>query len=217
MNTFRRWTASIVSSFESVIQQLENHEAMVNAAIREAEQNGGCAKAQLLRVRNDGKAMRQRALELTSQIESWRERAKKYAASDESKALECVKRSRRLEKRLTQLEQQEREHSALEKSLSNDLAIVEERLVDLRRQRNIMRTRQSRAEALKLLQQVDSHAVADIDDIFNRWESQVSACEIRTNVGRFEDDPLEDEIATQEEEEEARRILARIVNDGSIK
>jgi phage shock protein A len=213
MNTFRRWTASIVSSFESVIHQLENHEAMVNAAIREAELNGGHAKAQLQRVRKDGQLMRQRTVELHSQIETWRERARNLAAKDEAKALECVHRSRKLEKQLATLEEQEREHSKLEKGLAKDLTIVEERLVALRQQRNIMRTRQSRAEALRLLQQVDSHVVADIDDIFNRWDSQISACEMRAQIDIGYEDPLDEEISSQEENEEARRILQNLLQE----
>lgn len=212
MNTFRRWTASIVSSFESVVQQLENHEAMVNSAIREAERNSCYAKAQLNRVRRDGQAMRQRVIELHTQAESWQQRAKNLGATDESKALECVRRSMRLLKQVAQLEEQEREHAKREKTLAKDLSVVEERLAALRQQRNIMKTRQSRAEALRLIQQVDSHVVADIDDIFNRWESQVSACEMQVQVTPEYEDPLDEEISTQEEESAVRARLSELLS-----
>jgi phage shock protein A len=217
MNTFRRWTSSIVSSFESVIHQIENHEAMVSAAIREAEQNGGHAKAQLQRVKRDGQTMRQRALELTDQVGVWRERAKKLAQSDEPKALECLRRSKRIEKQVLELEKQEREHAKMEKDLARDLSVVEERLVALRQQRNIMRTRQSRAEALRLLQQVDSRAVSDIDDIFGRWEAQVSACEVRAQLDHSTEDLLHEELSTQEEEIELRHLLAEMSDNSATK
>jgi phage shock protein A len=151
-------------------------------------------------------------MELQAQVESWQQRAKNLGSSDETKALECVRRAIKLTKQVTQLEEQEREHSNREKALAKDLAVVEERLAALRQQRNIMRTRQSRAEALRLIQQVDSHVVADIDDVFNRWDSQVSACEMQAHVSYENEDPLDEEISTQEEESEARAMLSDLLS-----
>jgi phage shock protein A len=147
----------------------------------------------------------------------WRERAKKLAQSDEPKALECLRRSKRIEKQVLELEKQEREHAKMEKDLARDLSVVEERLVALRQQRNIMRTRQSRAEALRLLQQVDSRAVSDIDDIFGRWEAQVSACEVRAQLDHSTEDLLHEELSTQEEEIELRHLLAEMSDNSATK
>jgi phage shock protein A len=206
---------SLVSSFESVIHQIENHEAMVAAAIREAEQNGHRAKAQLQRVKRDGHAMRQKLLELKDQAASWQSRAKQTGESDPAKALECLRRCKRLHKQLEALEVQEREHSKRERQLTEDLSTVEERLIALRQQRNIMRTRQSRAEALRLIQQVDSTAVSEIDDIFARWEAHVSSAELTAGAETVERDDFEDAFESAEEEEVLRAELTQLLQSGN--
>lgn len=45
MNVFKRWTTSIASSFDYVINQVENHDALVTAAIREMQSSGAKAIA----------------------------------------------------------------------------------------------------------------------------------------------------------------------------
>ena len=206
MGTLRRWTSTLVASFEGVIQNIENHEAMVASAIREAEETGARAKSQLQRVKRDGQPMRKRILEYREQADLWKDRAKRHAPIDEVKALECLRRAKRYEQQLSELEKQERDHARLEKDLARDLGVVEERLIALRQQRNLMRTRQSRAEALQLIQQVDSTAVTEIDDIFARWEAQVAACEARAGGIRIEDE-LSSELSTEEEARELRAQL----------
>jgi phage shock protein A len=209
MNTLRWWTSSIVSSFEAVVGQIENHEALVSSAIEEAEKSSARAKVQLTRVRRDGQAMRQRLVELRDEECRWDERARKTASLDEKRALECLRRKKRVVKQIADLEVQEREHAKLEKQLGDDLSTVEQKLTALRQQRNVMRTRQSRAEALKLIHNVDSGAVSEIDQIFDRWEARITACEMNA-AATSPSDSLDDEYRSSEEEEELKRELREL-------
>jgi phage shock protein A len=199
-----------MSSFETVVQQIENHDAMVTSAIREADEKSARAKAQLNRVRKDGQLMRKRLAELREQAETWKDRAKRIADTEQDKALECLRRYKKLLAQISDLEVSEREHCKLERDLAQDLATVEQRLAMLRQQRNVMRTRQSRAEALQLIQQVDSSTVSEIDDIFCRWESNVIACEARSGTVTEACDDLEVELATADEERELVEMLREL-------
>lgn len=212
MNSLRRLTASIISSFEGVVGQLENHEALVTTAIREAEQAAGRAKAQLSRVQKDGIAMRKRVEELQEQAALWEDRAKRIAAQDEVKALECVRRRQRYLSQATTIEEQAIGHVKLERQLNADLSMVQDKLNALRQQRNIMRTRESRAEALRVVQSVESSTIGEIDDIFDRWEARISACEshVDSSVSLGGDD-LSAEFSSKEQEEELRAILQSFV------
>lgn len=104
MNTLRRWTTSIVSSFEAVVGQIENHEALVSSAIEEVERSSARAKVQLNRVKRDGTTMRQRLIELRDEQARWEDRARKTVAVDEKRALECLRRKRRVSKLIADLE-----------------------------------------------------------------------------------------------------------------
>lgn len=213
MNSLRRLTASIISSFEGVVGQLENHEALVTTAIREAEQAAGRAKAQLARVQKDGISMRKRVEELREQAEIWEDRAKRIAAQDEAKALECVRRRQQYLAQASKIEEQAADHVKLERQLGADLTMVQEKLGGLRQQRNIMRTRESRAEAIRVVHSIDSSTIGEIDDIFDRWEARITACEqhVDTSLPNSTDD-LSVEFSSKEEEGELKAILSALVD-----
>lgn len=213
MNSLRRLTATLISSFEGVVGQLENHEALVTTAIREAEQSAGRAKAQLGRVQKDGLAMRKRVEELREQGAVWEKRAKQIASQDEAKAIECVRRRQRCLAQASQIEEQALSHAKLERQLSGDLDVVQEKLNSLRQQRNIMRTRASRAEALRVVHSVDSSTIGEIDDIFDRWEARISACEMHTDSAiPHERDDLSAEFTSNEEEGDLKEVLRTLIS-----
>lgn len=215
MKSLRRFTASIVSSFDAVVGQLENHEALVASAIRDAEEAAGRAKGQLGRVQKDGVNMRRKLQETRDQAELWEGRAKKCSHINEQKALECLRRRQKLLKQAGQMEEQSVQHHKLEKQLGNDLIAIQEKLVALRQQRNLLRTRQSRAEALRLVQSCDSAAMGEIDDIFDRWEARISASEeLGFSSRAAPDDSLNQEFISSEEEHELKALLATLVAEG---
>jgi phage shock protein A len=213
MNRVKRFAASIVGSFDWMISQVENHEALIDSALNEVNHAGAKAKAQLARVNQDGKNMRKKLVELHDARDQWRERAQKLGKDNDKRALECVKRLKRTEREIAQLEEQEREHAKIEKQLQQDLAAIEERLVTLRRQRNIMRTRQSRAEALRTIRDNDSQLISEIDDIFERWEVKVNEYELLGSCASNSSDELEEEFLAKEEEEELRHSLEELLNE----
>ena len=54
MARFKRWTHGFVASIDSMIVQVENHEALATSALRDLEQGVARSKVQLMRVERDG-------------------------------------------------------------------------------------------------------------------------------------------------------------------
>jgi phage shock protein A len=215
MNALKRWTTTLTASFDAVISQIENHDALVSGALKEAQDTGARARVQLKRVNSDGQRLRKRLAEARGNEELWSERALKSAALDEARALECLRRKKRLQHEIGELEGQLREHGKLETQLGGDLKSIEERLTRLNQQRNLLRTRQSRAEALKAVQDDGSNLFSEIDGIFERWETKVSQYECQAGCLGEQSDDLEKDFVSQEEEGELRAALSDLLQQAS--
>lgn len=198
MARFKRWTHGVVSSIDEFIVQIENHEAQVSSALRELEQAVARSKVQVSRVERDGKALRQSLTEEREAATRWRDRARREA--DEARALECLRRSKRSAVRARELEQRIAEHERMEQQLAHDVRTLEQRLGELREQRNLMRSRQSRAEAFSVVQGGGDQRAAELDAMFERWETRVTETEVASGCLTAGIDGFEEEFLGAEEE-----------------
>lgn len=209
MAVFRRVVTTVSSSFDWVVTQLENHEALVASAIREMQVGGRKAKSQLARVRADGVRIRTRLAELHQASTRWEERARRVALEDEGKALECLKRRNSVAKELAQLEVQELEHRKLESQLEQDLLQMESRIDELRRKKNQFAARETRQAVLKSQASDNVGLIGELDEIFERWEDKISQCEpVILSSDDFESDFVKDE-----EKEQLERELQRLLTN----
>jgi len=197
MARFKRWTHGVVSSIDSLIVQVENHEAQVSSALRELEQGVARSKVQLMRVERDGSALEQALTEEREAAIRWRERAVREA--QEARALECLRRHKRSERRVLELAQSQTEHARVEQQLKRDIHTLEQRLFELRQQRNTMRTRQSRAEAFTVVQGTGDLENGEIGAIFERWETRVTETEVHSGCLVATGDSFDEEFLDAEE------------------
>lgn len=196
MARFKRWTHGVVASIDSLIVQVENHEAQVSSALRELEQGLARSKVQLMRVERDGSALEQALADEREAAARWRERAARE--EQEVRALECLRRHKRSQRRVLELSENQIEHARVEQQLKRDIRTLEQRLFELRQQRNTMRTRQSRAEAFAVVQGSGDLENGEIGAIFERWETRVAETEIQsgcliTSVDTFDEEFLDAE------------------------
>jgi phage shock protein A len=194
-----------------MIAQIENHEAIVDSALRDVKETAARAHAQLGRVQRDGQAIRKRLGDLDQQIALWNERAIRASDADQAKAVECLRRKKRLTNEHADLTAQAEHHTKLERQLGDDIRAIEERLGKLKMQRNLLRTRQTRAEALGALHNDDSRLISELDDIFDRWEVKVSEYEYHAHCLEHEDDGLEREFSQMEDDQDLTRELQELV------
>lgn len=206
MQRIRLWTASLVSRVDGMVSRIENHEALAASAIREVRQAAARATVQLRRVRHDGARLRDELAARHEAEQAWRERATRSAETDRDKALECLRRSKRAAREAAELERRLAEHDRIEQQLARDVAAVEERLSRLEEQRNLLATRQSRAEALGTVREAQSPCGVEVDEVFGRWETRVAEREFEGGCLTRVDD-LEH---TFREEEEGSELAAEL-------
>lgn len=195
MKLLTRWKASITSTFEHVLNQVENHEAVIATAICETREAAAGARVKLNRIRRDTERMRQRITELQAAEKAWASRAVQVHSTDQEKALECVRRRNAATREIQHLEDQLARHKELDLQLSRDIVLIEERIAELERRRNAYSAREFRAKALSIHEACGT-SNSDVEDVFDRWEVKLAATE---PMQASTSDPLETEFAAEEE------------------
>lgn len=195
MNRMTRWKMSVTGWVDGVLAQIENHEATVGAAIARVRQSTARARVQLKRVERDQRELRDQLVAEEAAVSAWRRRAKE--AADEEKALECLRRFKASERRVRALRQRLDEHERAHKELTDGIRALSSKLSELSERKNLMRTRQSRAEAAHGMS-TTAGPIGDLEDVFERWESRVGEIEIASECA----EPLDAFEASYESEEE---------------
>ena len=209
MAPLRRWTRAVVSRIDHIVSQVENHEGLVDSAIQDVRRAAAQARVRLARVEKDGASLKRRLEDERESAKRWRERALETAASDEDRAVECLRRAKRAERLSEQLESRQIEHERSEKALRRDVALVEEKLAALREKRNVLRTRQSRAEALQGTRAAEISGDEVLGDLFDRWDTRITELELDGDcTSRV--DALEAEYRESEEDGDLRAELASL-------
>lgn len=194
---------SVTSWVDGALAQIENHEATVSSAIGRVRQSAARARVQLKRVERDQRELRETLSREEAAVDAWRRRAKE--AEDEEEALECLRRHKASERRVSHLRHRLEEHERTHKELSDGIASLNARLRELTERKNLMRTRQSRAEAAHGMAYT-SGPLGDLEDVFERWESRVGEIEIASECA----DPIDAFEADFESTEEDAELLIEL-------
>ena len=206
MSLFQRITATITSSVDNAVSKVENHDAIINAALKDTQRAAARSRVRLERVRRDGAGLKTRYRELELAESRWAERAKSIAAEDEAKALECLRRRRECQAQLRSLRESIAQHDELETRIAEQVKKIEARVGEVTQQRNMMRSRQSVADAMKAIQNVQGASVSDIEDTFDRWEINLGETEIFLGAAT-PTDPLDSAFLDEEDRAELKAEL----------
>ncbi len=211
MSLFQRITATITSSVDNAVSKVENHDAIINAALKDTQRAAARSRVRLERVRRDGSGLKTRYRELELAETRWAERAKSIAAEDEAKALECLRRRRECQGQLRNLKESIAQHDELEARIADQVKKIEARVGEVTQQRNMMRSRQSVADAMKAIQNVQGASVGDIEDTFDRWEINLGETEIFLGAAT-PTDPLDSAFLDEEDKAELKAELDDLLN-----
>ena len=206
MNIFRRITATVSGSLEQAATQLENHDAVIDVALRQTRAAAAKAKVRLSRVQRDGQRLADKLAEHERMIGMWELRARKVADSDEDKALECISRRNRERTLHKAAASALTAHTARERELAGTVARIDEKLAELDGQRNLLRTRHSAAQAERALSKLESDATCGVDDVLERWEMRILETEYATPA-TDSGDTLDDAFQAEEDAASLRADL----------
>ncbi len=211
MNLIRRISASLTSSVDRAVSKVENHDAIINAALRDTQQAAARSRVRLERVRRDGENLKERHYKLQMGVSRWTERARNIAATDEAKALECLRRRKDCETQLVTLRGSIEKHDELEARITEQVKKIESRIGEVSQQRNMMRSRQSVAEATRTINNIQGVSYGEIEDAFDRWEINLGETEILTGASTTSD-PLDTAFLAEEDMTELRIELSELLH-----
>ncbi len=220
MNLFKRIVTTVHSGVDRTVASMENHEAIVDAALKESREAVVRAKARLSRLEKDGKRQHNRVTELTSEIELWAERAVACAESDRQKALACLQRKKQRETSLIAAREQLEEHEKIIKRVRGSIDESANRVEALQQQRNQMRSREAAAQAGSIVYTLDGRMGDDVENAIERWEVKVGQSEILHDSHLSTDlsnDDLAEGFNTAEENERLEAELDELLTQGSDK
>lgn len=199
MNIIHRITATVSGTISELVSHVENHDAIVESALNDARAASARASVRLTRLRKDGEAMRARLTEAQTMEATWEERAVRAAAEDATKALECVKRRNACRKEAANLTAMLARHEEAEREVGQSVQRIEARLAELTQQRNMLRSRHSAADAMRVISRIENDSANGIEDIFDRWEMRITEAEY-VSGGSKRVDTFETGFAKQEDE-----------------
>lgn len=198
MRLFTRISTTVTAALDRAVGALENHDAVIEASIRDIRRAAAEARARLNRVRAESARMREKREALEASATRWQDRAVTDGV-EEATALECLRRRRDCEAQRTRLAESLAQHESLEQRLVNNIERIEARLAELMRSRDVMRTRQATAEALRSAHTAGERAAMyDIDQTLERWDAQISEAELTLGAEEPED-TLERTFLAEEE------------------
>ncbi len=212
MSLINRIYATMTARVDRVVGEMENHDAIIEAAIRDNQRALARAKVRLNRLQADGGRLKQRLEHVRTAEGQWSSRAQDNAENDEQIALQCLKKRREWRQQVSTLEKALIEHENAENRLCRDMSSVEERLRDINQQRNLMRTRESTAEAMRTFNAIKGYCGVNIDDTFEKWETKVLEAELVSGDLQTTDD-LEERFIEEEEMAELRLELNALTRE----
>ncbi len=205
MRRFKRLTLGVFARIDEMIAQIENHDATVNSMIQEMRRAAATAKVQLKKVQQDGRTIQTKLRENQEAVMIWRQRAAACAETEETKALECLRRAKASKRRAESLAERAVEHTRTEQRLEQEVRQILQRLGELNEKQHLLKTRESRARALQCLNS-DTATAEELQGVFNRWETRVEEMEI-TSGCEDPNDHFEEQFTSREEEQELKEEL----------
>jgi len=215
MNFISRLSATLLSGVDKTVSQIENHDAVVEASLKESQRAAAKARVRLQRVKRDGESLIQRQEALAQKIKHWSERAKANHITDRQLALQCIARRKQCVSDEQDIRAALKRHAELEQQMVDTITKIEKRVTDMSRQRNQMRSRQSAAEALRVINRIEGNSGNGIDDTFERWDITISETEISAGVSSMlmESDALDAQFNAAEDQQALEDELNALIAD----
>ena len=210
MSLLKRLSFTLVSRIDKVVGEIENHDAVIQAALTDMRKKIAEARVRLTQVQCEAERQSREAVEQQQAADRWRQRAVETAPHDDNKALECLRRAKRCEQLAARAQGVLAQFEQTGERLAQDIEASEQRLRELKQKQTLMRARQSSGMAMNATHETEGEVLRQLDDSFDRWE--ISLGQIELAVDHPEPvDRLEREFSSREQESALRDELARLI------
>lgn len=202
MSILKRLSVTLFSRLDSAVSDIENHDAIIEAAIEEQTKKIANAKIQLLQLNRRKASVVQQLNDANGEQANWQKRALKEAKIDEAKALECIRRRKLAEQQIEKLQKNETEYRKAAEKLSNDIRSSEQELEEVKQKRQLLKARQSSAQVRSDFTPGTGSSLKQVEKAFDRWESRLSETPLE-----LDDALLVDEFEKAYQKEETEHAL----------
>lgn len=210
MSLLKRTFTSLYAKVDQMVGEIENHDALIQAAIREQKKKLATAKVQLRRIESAEKDVRAKIAQANLDARRWQERALKEAQDNESQALLCLQRRQEVQTRSDQLSEMLQEYQVSSGQIKVNINHCEKDLNEMNQKHQILRARQSTAEAMTLIDHQENAYSSDVAESFDRWEIKIAQSEHFVDVSGPGDE-LEQAYLDEENEQTLRAELAELL------
>ena len=213
MNIIKRTFSGLFSQIDGIVGEIENHDALIKAAIKDQQKKLAAAKVQLARIKSHELQIKQQIAEQSLNEKRWAKRAKEEAVDNEAQALLCLERRSMVKDKLEKLERMLKQYQQTSAKIKADINRCEDEFKTMQQKHALMRARQSSAEAANIVSNVSSSNLDDIETSFDRWEVKIAQGEINMEITN-DSDELEQMYLTREREELLKDELAELLKEG---
>lgn len=194
MSFIKRISTTISAQIDQVLGDIENHEALIKAAIQEQRKKYAAAKVQLARLQGDEQQLKQRVAELTLKSQQWQQRALREAAEHEDKALYCLQQKQNVDTEIQRLQHMQQDYAKAIQQMQASMQQCLQALQQAEQQQQLMKARQTSADAITVIDGLDNQQQHTMQETMRRWETKILTQEL-TN----ESLSLQPELDTQEQ------------------
>lgn len=177
MSPFKRLTATLTARLDQLVSDIENHEAVTEAYLRQLAKAIAEAKLRHQQLLTEQERLEIRAKAQRKEMNQWENRAIACAKTDESRALACIARAENLTESIALLDQQITQISAASEKLKGDVLASEQRLSEVKLKKSLLQARESAASTLKA-SATDTSIDTALENSFSRWEKDIMQTEI---------------------------------------
>ena len=212
MTRIKRFTATLFAQFNSFVDQIENHEAIAESALKQFRAGIAKARYQAKCLMIEVQGLDRKLKALNEEREKWTARARRFKDADHSKAIACMRRLKAVENEIAQMqEQRDRTQESFE-AVKKDLEKIEHKYRELQCRYKVLSARDARVSTLNYL----GEHISDDDnilDLFDRWQAKVEKNEIRIDMDQPCLDPLKKELEDEDFDLELEEALKELTNE----
>lgn len=211
MKTFRFLKTTLSASFDNLIQNVENQEAIVNAAVRDIKEALINTKIHIRDVERGIHRAQKAEEDLKSEIATWEQRVKEIYETDPKLARECTYKILLLKDEISHCVKSISQGRDDLLRMENEKRIIQDKLREIQAKKRELISKQN----LSKIRCSPNSATSDVEDLFKRWEDKITKNEIINDIDTEAEpkDQLESYFASKEKDKKVEEELERLIQE----
>ena len=188
---------------------MEDHEAIVDATIRDSKKATARATFKLKKMCADNQQLISRIAELRQQSDKWEARALGSHEDNQSDAIKCIAERNRCTDKIDTLSTRLSRQQELEVRARESVNRLIERTDSLTSKRSELSSRAATARATEIVDRLEGEDGLNIHDTLERWEERVFESEALSDIHTFQstDNSTSTEFSDKYQREEDQQKL----------